>query len=69
MTSALVQLDDGHGLPPKDIPILASAVASHCAVLLTGDIADFGHVIGRTWQGVRSLMVSELLSEMGDRGG
>ena len=66
ITSALVQLDDGHGLPPKDVPILAAAVASHCEVLLTGDIADFGHLIGRALQGVRILTVSQLLSEIGD---
>jgi uncharacterized protein len=64
ISPALGALDDGHGLPPKDEPILAAAVASHCAVLLTGDIADFGHLIGRTWQGVRILTASMLLAEM-----
>jgi predicted nucleic acid-binding protein len=64
ITSALVQLDDGHGLPHKDVPILAAAVASRCEVLLTGDIADFGHLIGRTLQGIRILTVSQLLSEI-----
>jgi uncharacterized protein len=57
-------LDKGHGLPPKDEPILAAAVASHCAVLLTGDIADFGHIIGHTRQGVRILTASMLLAEI-----
>lgn len=64
VTSALVSLDDGHGLPPKDVPILAAAVASRCQVLLTGDIADFGHVIGRPLQGVRILTASLLLAEV-----
>jgi predicted nucleic acid-binding protein len=64
ITPALGALDEGHGLPPKDEPILAAAVASHCAVLLTGDIADFGHIIGRTWQGVRILTASMLLAEI-----
>lgn len=64
VTSALVSLDDGHGLPPKDVPILAAAVGSRCQVLLTGDIADFGHVIGRTLQGVRILTASLLLAEL-----
>jgi uncharacterized protein len=63
ITSALVSLDEGHGLPPKDVPILAAAVASHCQVLLTGDIADFGHVLGCTVQGVRILTASMLLTE------
>jgi predicted nucleic acid-binding protein len=64
VTTALVSLDDGHGLPPKDVPILAAAVGSHCDVLLTGDIADFGHIIGRTFQGVRILTASTLLAEI-----
>jgi uncharacterized protein len=64
ITSALVRLDEGHGLPPKDEPILAAAVASHCEVLLTGDIADFGHALGRTLQGVRILTVSMLFAEI-----
>ena len=68
ITSALGPLDDGHGLPPKDAPILAAAAASHCQVLVTGDIADFGHAIGRSLQGVRILTASMLLAEMGPHG-
>jgi hypothetical protein len=64
ISGALVLLDDGHGLPPKDAPILAAAIASHCEVLLTGDIADFGHAIGRTLQGARILTPSMLLTEV-----
>jgi predicted nucleic acid-binding protein len=63
IANRLVALDDGHGLPAKDAPILAGAVASHCAVLVTGDIADFGHLIGRTFQGVSILTASMLLAE------
>ena len=44
--------------------ILAAAVASHCSVLATGDIADFGRLIGRTCQGVRILTASMLLAEL-----
>ncbi len=69
VTHAQSPLDEGHGLPPKDAPILAAAVASQCPVLLTGDIADFGHVLGRTLQGVRVLTVSMLLAEMDPHGG
>jgi uncharacterized protein len=64
ITSALVALDEAHGLPTEDVPILAAAVASHCEVLLTGDVADFGHLIGRTVQGVRILTARMLLTEM-----
>jgi uncharacterized protein len=58
------QLPEGHGLPPKDEPILAAAIASRCEVLLTGDIADFGHLIGRTLEGVRILTPAMLLAEL-----
>jgi uncharacterized protein len=64
ISTALVSLDDGHGLPPKDAPILAAAIGSRCEVLLTGDIADFGHLIGRTLHGVRILTASMLLAEI-----
>jgi predicted nucleic acid-binding protein len=64
VTNAFCLLDDGHGLPPKDEPILAAAVASQCQVLLTGDIADFGHALGRTLQGVRILTAAMLLAEL-----
>lgn len=65
ITAALVSLDEGHGLPAKDVPILAAAVGAHCEVLLTGDIADFGHAIGSALLGVRILTPSMLLAEIG----
>ena len=50
------------GLPPKDAPILAAAIASKADHILTGDLKHFGHLYGRTFQGV--LIVSpRLLSE------
>ncbi len=52
------------GLPAKDVPILAAAVAARCEVLLTGDVTDFGHVIGQIVQGVRVLPPSMLLAEI-----
>ena len=63
IAGALSPLDEGHGLPAKDEPILAAAVGSRCQVLLTGDIADFGHAIGGTLQGVRILTAGMLLAE------
>jgi predicted nucleic acid-binding protein len=50
------------GLPSKDTPILAAAIASQTDRLLTGDLKHFGHLYGQTLQGV--LVVSpRLLSE------
>ncbi|MGA7119716.1 MAG: PIN domain-containing protein [Polyangiaceae bacterium] len=62
--AAIVSLDEGHGLPAKDVPILAAAVGAQCEVLLTGDIADFGHAINRSLQGVRIPTASLLLAEL-----
>jgi predicted nucleic acid-binding protein len=55
---------DYSGLPSKDVPILAAAVAGRCQVLLTGDVADFGHVLGQTVLGVRVLTPAMLLAEI-----
>ncbi len=63
ITDAFLLLGDDHGLPPKDVPILAAAAASHCHVLLTGDIMDFGPIIGHIVQGVRILTPSMLLAD------
>jgi len=35
-----------HGLPDKDIPILAATVAQGADLLVTGDRRDFGHLYG-----------------------
>jgi predicted nucleic acid-binding protein len=35
------------GLPPKDAPILAAALAADADVLVTGDRTHFGHLFGR----------------------
>jgi hypothetical protein len=39
-------------LPPKDRPVLASAIRQRCDVLLTGDRTDFGSGYGRIFGGV-----------------
>jgi len=36
----------GNGLPDKDIPILAAAIAQGADLLVTGDRRDFGHLYG-----------------------
>ncbi len=64
--TALRELSDDHGLPQKDQPIFAAALASKCTVLLTGDIADFGHLIGKTVEDIRVLTPSLFLSESSD---
>jgi len=43
------------GLPPKDRPILATAIHYKCTHLMTGDKRGFGHLFDKTIQGVRIL--------------
>jgi predicted nucleic acid-binding protein len=57
-------LSEAYGLPAKDLPILVAAVAAHCSVLLTGDIGDFGRLIGRTVEGARILTPGMFLAEL-----
>jgi hypothetical protein len=60
---ALASIESSN-LPAKDVPILAAAVAARCHVLLTGDVTDFGHVLGQAVLGVRVLTPSMLLAEL-----
>jgi predicted nucleic acid-binding protein len=43
------------GLPDKDKPILGAAIGAGCAYLVTGDKRDFGHLYGKTVEGVTVL--------------
>lgn len=44
----LVEWSAAQGLPDKDAPILAAAVAAGADLLVTGDRTHFGHLEGRT---------------------
>lgn len=46
---------DAWNLPDKDVPILAAAVRARATHLLTGDLAHFGHLMGRSIDGVSVL--------------
>ncbi len=41
-----LELAKQHGLPAKDIPILAAAIVQQTDLLVTGDRRDFGHLYG-----------------------
>ena len=43
---------DAWSLPDKDVPILAAAVRARATLLLTGDLAHFGHLMGKSVDGV-----------------
>jgi predicted nucleic acid-binding protein len=55
-------------LKEKDRPILAGAIAGKATHLMTGDQADFGHLFGKTVEGVKVVspkMLAEELVELG----
>lgn len=52
------------GLPAKDAPILAAAVAARADLLVTGDRRHFGHLFGRTLEGVTVLDLAEALRRL-----
>lgn len=52
---------EGFGLPPKDAPIYATAVAIAADVFLTGDLRHFGGLMGRTDVPVRVRTVRAFL--------
>jgi len=49
------------GLPDEDAPILAAAADAGVDVLVTGDRSHFGHLFGRTLEGVRVLGLAQTL--------
>ena len=54
------------GLPSKDIPILAAAMAQKAKLLVTGDRRDFGHLYWQTIQGVTILPLQDTLERVLD---
>ena len=42
-----IAIAEATGLPPKDIPILAAALAAEADLLVTGDRTHFGRLFGR----------------------
>jgi len=55
-------------VPEKDQPILGGAVAAHCTHLVTGDLQDFGALMGKDYHGVLVVtprMLAELMADCG----
>jgi uncharacterized protein len=59
---ALVLWAQDQGLPAKDAPVLAAAVAAKADILTTGDRRHFARLFGRTLEGVRILDPAEGLA-------
>ncbi|HZB87683.1 MAG TPA: PIN domain-containing protein [Terracidiphilus sp.] len=58
----LPEIDESLGLPPKDKPVLAGAIAAGADQLVSGDKKHFGPLYGRQIQGVRITSPPELLA-------
>jgi len=56
-----------HGLPGKDVPILAAAITCAADILITGDRRDFGPLMGKTVAGITVLAPREALARLLDR--
>lgn len=56
-------------LDAKDAPLFAAAIRAGCCLFVTGDQRDFGHLYGRTVEGVTVLSLlglAEILGTMDD---
>ncbi|MDZ4170102.1 MAG: PIN domain-containing protein [Coriobacteriia bacterium] len=49
------------GLPAKDRPVLLAAIAARADYLITGDLAHFGPLFGRSFDGVTVMLPGEYL--------
>ncbi len=58
------QLGKDIELVEKDRPILGAAIAGKCEYLVTGDRKDFGHLFGKTIEGVFVLPPSDLAEKL-----
>ena len=59
------RLPPGTPLPEKDKPILAAAIEARATHLLTGDVRDFGRLLGKIIAGVLIQLPGEYLKERG----
>ncbi len=53
-----------YGLPENDIPIINTAIAADCSVLLTGDMRHFGHLINDASIGISVMTVSMFFASL-----
>ena len=51
-------------LQDKDVPLLCAAIRGRCERFVTGDRRDFGHVMGKTIQGVKIVSPLDLAKEL-----
>lgn len=51
-----------HGLPAKDAPVLAAAIAAMVDALITSDRAHFGHLYDQAVEGVRVVRLADVFA-------
>lgn len=66
--TGVVVTEAGVNLKAKDVPILGGAIASKAMYLLTGDQRDFGHLLGKSVQGVKIVTQKMLVGELQRQG-
>lgn len=62
-SEAEIQRAAAHGLPYKDRPILAAASRGKATALVTGDRRDFGHLYGRTIEGMAMMTPADAVAD------
>jgi len=65
-SSQMVAVASSHGLPDKDAPILAAAMAVDADILVTGDRTHFGHLYGKQTSKLRVLSLADTLAYLMD---
>lgn len=60
-TDVLVRWALRQGLPSKDAPLLAAAIAACSDSFVTGDLRHFGHLFGRVLRGVQVIRLSDAI--------
>lgn len=51
-------------LKDKDVPLLCAAIRARCERFVTGDRRDFGHIMGKTIEGVKIVSPLDLAKEL-----
>lgn len=65
--AAMVAAASSNGLPDKDAPILAAAIAGRAEVLVTGDRRHFGALYRKVIEGVHVMAPADALNFVLDR--
>lgn len=54
---------ENHGLPEKDRPIMWAAIDTDATHRITGDFSDFGHLMGKSVEGVEIVSPTAFITQ------